>query len=424
MKREHKRTGYVVLGALCMMMLAAACSKKDKPAPDEPIHIVPESTGVGTPLETGVTKLIGAAGGSFKSADQSLTITIPAGALAGNTTIGIQAITNTNLGGKGNAFRLTPHGQQFAKPVKIELNYSSFKDSLVFPMTAVFSYQGADGVWQIPSGSMVDTSAKTLTYETTHFSDWAMMERVSLKPMAAELAESEKLTIQALIFTDARGTCNCDDDLIAPLDQINYPYPIGKPALLPSKYIKGWKLIGPGSLNRTTGNSVEYKAPASIPGPATATVVAELNSWNKGKYFLLSTIKLSSESWIELSLSGAPAVKFPATPVTRMGDTYLLSNPEDEGGGYFLLMWTGEVGTHGFDLQNKNTWTYNAPSVSYASMYIPDPGSPLKASGGGTTITRLDGTWVEGTFDVQQAGYANYLRITKASGKFKAKLAK
>lgn len=415
MKRTHKGIGHVVLSALYMAIIATACSKEDKP--DETINIVPRATAVGTPLETGVTKQVGPAGGSLVSADHALTINIPAGALTANTTIGIQAITNTNLGGKGNAYRLTPHGQQFAKPVKIDFSYSSFKDSMLFPLTAVIAYQGNDGVWQIPAGTTVDTTAKKVTYETTHFSDWAMMERVSLKPVVAELAEGEKLTIQALIFTKTP-----DDDLIAPLGPS--PYPVGDPAPLPSKYIKGWKLIGPGSLNRTSGNSVEYKAPASVPSATTATVVAELNGKDNGKYLLLSTIKLSSENWIELSLSGAAAVRFPATPVTRMGDTYLLSNPEDEGGGYFLLMWTGGVGTHGFDLLNKNTWTYNAPSVSYASVYLPDRGSPLKPSGGGTTITRLDGTWVEGSFDVTQAGYNNYLSITTAKGKFKAKLAK
>lgn len=422
MKRKYKSIGHVVLSALCVAIFATACNKNDKPASDEPIKIVPKVTAAGTPLATGVTKVIGAGGGSIASADNSVVITIPAGALAANTTIGIQAITNTNPGGKGNAFRLTPHGQQFAKPVKVDFSYSSFRDSMVFPSTAVISYQGNDGIWQIPSGSTVDTVAKKVTYETTHFSDWAMMERVSLKPVAAELGEGEKLTIQALVFTEVPGTCNCLDDLLAPLVPSGSPYPVGEPAPLPAKYVKNWKLVGPGSLSSTSGNTIEYKAPASIPSPATATVVAQLNGDDKGKYFLLSNIKLSSDTWIEMTLSGAD-YKLPASPVTRMGDVYLLANPEDEGGGYFALKWTGGVGTRGFDTNYKNNWTFNALLVSYISMYIPSSGQPLQASGGGITITKLGDGWVEGTFNVTDAGFGNLLTKTTASGKFKAKLA-
>lgn len=414
--------GHAVLSALCVAVLATSCSKNDKPAPDEPINIVPKVTAVGAPLETAVTKSIGPAGGSLASADNSVVITIPAGALAANTTIGIQAVTNTNPGGKGNAFRLTPHGQQFAKPVKIDFSYSSFRDSMVLPQTAVIAYQGNDGIWQIPSGSTVDTIAKKVTYETNHFSDWAMMERVSLKPVAAELGEGQKITIQALVYTEVPNPCNCDADLLAPLVIRDNPYPVGEPAPLPTKYIKSWKLIGPGSISSTSGNTTEYKAPASIPSPATATVVAQLNGDDKGKYLLLSHIKLSSETWIEMTLSGT-AYKFPASPVTRLGEVYLLANPENEGGGYFALKWTGGEGTRGFDLSYKNNWTFNAPLVSYVSMYIPTPGESLKPSGGGITITKLADGWVEGTFNVTEAGFGNFLTKTTASGKFKAKLA-
>ena len=245
---------------------------------------------------------------------------------------------------------------------------------------------------------------------------------MSLKPVVADLGEGQKITIQALIYTEPSGTCNCPADLLAPLVIANAPYPVGEPAPLPTKYIRSWKLVGPGTLSSTSGNSVEYKAPASIPSPQTATVVAQLNGDDNGKYMLLSTIKLSSESWIEMTLSGT-AYKFPASPVTRSGEVYYLANPEDEGGGYVALKWTGGVGSRGFDLNGKNVWNFTAPLVAYASMYIPNAGEAMKPSGGGITITKLGDGWAEGTFNVSEAGFGNFLTKTTASGKFKAKLA-
>lgn len=414
--------GRVLLCGLCVAVLAAACSKKDKPAPDEPINIVPKVSGVGTPVGAGVTKVIGAAGGFLISADHSVTVSIPAGALSANTTIGIEPITNTNVGGKGTAYRLTPHGQQFAKPVDIAVSYLNFKDSMTFPLTATLSFQGNDGIWQMPSGSTVDTSAKVVKYSSTHFSDWAIMERVSLKPVAATLGEGEKLNIAALIYNALPNPCNCLDDLLAPLVPSNNPYPVGDPSPLPVKYIKNWKLIGPGSINRTTGNNVEYKAPASIPNFTTATVVAQLNGDDQGKYLLLSNIKLASESWIEMSIGGGAARIHEATPAVRTGDRFLFSGGNDEAEEYIGMKWVGGLGLHTFDLANTTSWHFNSPAQNYVSMYIPAPDEELRPSGGGITITKLEGGWIEGTFNVAQAGYGNFITRTTANGKFRARL--
>ncbi|MDF2191923.1 hypothetical protein [Paraflavitalea sp. CAU 1676] len=424
MKGTHNRTSVVALGVVCLALLATACGKKDTPAQDGKIEIVPKVSGVGTPTGAATTKVIGAAGGFVTSADHSVTITIPSGALSANTTIGIQPIINTNVGGKGTAYRLTPHGQQFAKPVEIAMAYLPFKDSMAFPLTAVLSFQGDDGVWQMPSGSVVDTTAKVVEYSTTHFSDWAIMERVSLKPVTATLGEGEKLNIVALIYNAVPNPCNCMDDLLQPLPPRGNPYPVGEPAALPVRYIKNWKLVGPGSIDRTTGNSVEYKAPASIPGFTTATVVMQLNGDDQGKYLLLSNIKLTSESWIEMSVAGGAKVMHPATPAVKSGDTYILSGGDEGIGNYIMMKWDGGVGTHAWELGNGNSWHYIKPGMTYGSRWIDIsiPERPEKVSGGGVTVTRISGGWIEGTFTVSRAGYDDFTVTTSASGSFKAKL--
>src|SRR4051812_2234058 len=54
----------------------------------------PPPTEKGTSLGAKLTKTLGAAGGTIVSADGRLTITFPAGALATDTEIGIEPITN------------------------------------------------------------------------------------------------------------------------------------------------------------------------------------------------------------------------------------------------------------------------------------------------------------------------------------------
>lgn len=409
------------LGALCLVLITAACKKGPVKEDTADLIIIPKVMPKGQPLENGVVKPIGTAGGTVTSADQSVTITVPPGALTANTNIGIQPITNTNLAAKGIAFRLTPHGQQFAKPVTVQYNYAALKDSFAFPLSAGLSFQDEAGVWQMPGNSIVDTTAKKVTYQTTHFSDWALMERVSLRPVGSSLGEGEKLNIEALLYNAVPNPCNCLEDLLTPLTSAA-PYPVGEPAPLPSGYIKSWKLIGPGSLSQTTGNKVEYRAPAKITTPATATVVAQLNGPGQGQYLLLANISLVTDGWIELSIGGSPVKSFPATPVARSGNQYLLSNPEDEGGGYFGLKWIGGVGTHPFDLSNGTTWHYNAPNISYVSMYLPSKDDPIRPSGGGVTITKLSNGIAEGSFNVAQAGYGNFLTTTTATGRFRVKL--
>src|SRR5690606_4537863 len=124
---------------------------------------------------------------------------------------------------------------------------------------------------------------------------------------------------------------------------------------LPLKFIKSWELTGPGDLNKSTVQTVEYKAPSSVNGTAEARVAMELNAPVAGKFLLVSNISIMGDGWIELSINGAAPSRFPASPVVKMGSRYILSNPEDEGGGHFLLTWNGELGSHAYDLAADGT---------------------------------------------------------------------
>jgi len=424
MKPTFHQAPLCLLLSLGLLFTLVAC-KKDIDSQESPPVITPLVRPQGTSAGAPATKAIGAAGGTLQSTDGKVSIQIPEGALNTTTTIGIEPITNTNIAGLGTSFRLTPHGQLFLKPVTITYSWESLQDSIGIPQTLGLAYQMDDGVWKFVGAAAVNTAAKTVSFKSTHFSDWSLMNRISLSPYQANLETGEKKTIQALIFTEADW-----DNLFIPL--VNNPngpynepgYPVGHPAPLPSKFIKSWELTGPGSLNKSHQQSVEYQAPASVNGTATANVILELKAPVSGRFLLTSAMNIMGDGWIELSINNSAPVRFPASPVVKMGSRYILANPEDEGGGHFLLTWNGELGSHAFDLAADGTrFHFLTPASGYNSHYIPGPQMPLQPSEGSVNVTRLSNGRAEGSFTINNVGVGTQFRPeASAHGRFSAKL--
>ncbi|MCF3110926.1 hypothetical protein LL912_19225 [Niabella sp. CC-SYL272] len=416
-------TGLIAFAGLALLL--TACKKNPVTEQEESkVIVVPAVQPKGTSTGAAVTKTIGPAGGSLQSANGELTITIPQGALSAETLIGMEPVTNTNLAGIGGAYRLTPHGQQFAKPVTLTCSWAAHADSAGLLQTLGMAFQEDNGIWKFVGASSSNLAQKTVSFNTMHFSDWSMMNRISLAPYYAELEMGQKQTIKALVFTDI-----ITDDLLAPLsNDPNGPYydrgyPVGNPVPLPSKFIKSWELNGPGKITNASSGTIEYQAPQSVNGTATATVTLELNAPVTGKFMLLSTLKISSDEWIELSIGGGAVTRFPGMAI-KAGNSYMLSNEEDEGGGYFLLTWPGGVGSYTWDLEAQGThFHFQTPQTTYMSRYIDDKNSPLKPSGGNVTITKLANGRVEGSFTVTNAGYGpTLMQKTSAQGRFKTKV--
>jgi hypothetical protein len=409
-----------------LMFLTISCNEHTAVLPDESSVVTPLKRPVGVSTGPIVSKIIGPAGGSLQSADGKITIDIPQGAFTTNTTVGIEPVTNTNIAGIGQAYRLTPHGEVFAKQLKITYSWASDADSVGLLQTLGLSYQAQDGVWRFVGADTYDSQTKTVSFKTTHFSDWALMNRISLSPYHSSLETGEKQTIKAMIFTEADM-----DNLFVPL--VNDPdgpyfepgYPVGTPVPLPSKFIGSWKMTGPGSLTKLNSNHVmEYRAPNAVNGTDEATVTLTLKAPVAGSFVLVSRISIMGDGWIELSINGANPVRFAASPVVKMGARYILSNPEDEGGGQFLLTWKGELGSHAYDLAADGTrFHFLPPGTGYNSCYIPGPDSPLVPSGGSVKVTKLSDGIAEGTFTVSNVGVGTFFRPeASASGRFRAKL--
>ncbi|GAO43078.1 hypothetical protein [Flavihumibacter petaseus] len=424
MKRFTRMSTYLV-GIALLAAIAPGCQKDhDKIPVDDEVEITPLVRPQGQSLGPVVSKQIGAAGGTVETPGGAIKLQIPPGALNAETTIGIEPITNTNIAGVGPSFRLTPHGQQFAQPVTITYAYGNYTDSIPLTQTLGLSYQDENGVWRFVGADQTDIEMKRVSYRTKHFSNWSMMNRISLAPLQADLDPGATQTVRALVFTPVDS-----DDLLAPLSNdpngayYDRGYPVGEAAPMPSRFIKSWELHGPGNLTRASSSTVTYKAPASVEGMVTATVTLELNSPTPGTYLLLSKLNVLGNGWIELSIAGGAPVKFPASGIGKMGDRYLLSNPENEGGGYFLLAWNGGVGVYNYDLSNTgNHFHFQTSTTTYMSRFA-DPEVGLFPSGGQINITKLSNGRAEGTFTVTDAGYGPTLTSkTTASGKFSAKL--
>ena len=107
-----------------------------------------------------------------------------------------------------------------------------------------------------------------------------------------------------------------------------------------------------------------------------------------------------------------------------MGSLHILSNPEDEGGGHFLLTWNGGLGSHSYDLAANGTrFHFIPPGTGYNSCYIPGPNLPLMPSGGSVNVTKLSNGIAEGSFTVTKVGVgSDFKPEASASGRFKAKL--
>lgn len=426
MKTKRFNISAYIPAIAILLPLLIGCKKDISDDPETVVTVTPVVRPSGNSIGEAVSKVIGASGGTIQTVDSVFTVTIPEGALSTDINIAIEPVTNTNIAGIGKAYRLTPHGQTFSKPVTITYSWAPHADSIGLLQTLGLAYQMESGIWKFTGADSFDAGTKTVSFKSTHFSDWSLMNRITLSPHHANLETGEKQQIKALLFTEADW-----DNLFVPL--VNDPggpynepgYPVGTPVALPSKFVKSWKQTGPGNLTEQTKNTVEYHAPSSVNGVATATVILELNAPVAGTYLLVSNISILGDGWIELSINGSSPVRFPASPVVKMGSRYLLSNPEDEGGGHFLLTWNGEQGSHAFDLGAYGTRFHflTGPNVGYNSMYIPGPKMPLQPSEGSVNITKLGNGRAEGNFNIMNVGVGDQFRPeATAQGRFSAKL--
>lgn len=122
------------------------------------------------------TAVIGAAGGEVMTADTSVVLTIPAGALSTETTISITEEDATEPGTFGKVYRLEPAGLQFSAPVTIEVGRDSATIGDAVPATLGLAFQDETGsVVANPTSELVaDGSVTTARVPLVITRNWYM----------------------------------------------------------------------------------------------------------------------------------------------------------------------------------------------------------------------------------------------------------
>lgn len=304
-----KRAWHII--GLCMVLLAGSCTDGDPGPKGQPVV-----TAAGTPIGTASSATIGAAGGKIASADGLVTLDFPAGALEANTVISIQPITNTApLGVAGVSYRFSPDGQKFKTPVKVLFKYN---DGMLAGTPADLLWvvtQASDGSWQALRKSSVNATAKTVSGEIKHFSDWGLGKflDMQLNPAAAFLKPKESVDLKVSGFV---ASTDPDEELtpLVPLepksggDDLEPLVPFEKRNSL-FKLLK-WNLAGEGTLT-PNGWSATYTAPSKVPSQNPVAVNVELERYQDGKpaqlfgkALLVSNITISETGVLVVNFNG------------------------------------------------------------------------------------------------------------------------
>ena len=281
----------IFAGLLAFCFLVTSCKKESVGGDETPPVDENTETPVGIPLGNAVSKKIGAQGGELTSPDGTVKIIIPAGALTEEKEISIQPITSELPSAIGNAYRLTPHGTQFAKPVSIVFNYKVEDLENTLPEFLDIAFQDNKGSWQAMVNATVDKAAKQVRVQTTHFSDWTYFKSIELDPSEAtvELGGAVELKV-----TTTFPYVDPDD---APPGWDTRPV-YTAPRLLRADEIEGWEYQGDGILVHS-GPKAFYTAPEQLPSVNPEAVAVKINMARKGKFMLISNITILSSNKVE-----------------------------------------------------------------------------------------------------------------------------
>jgi hypothetical protein len=311
-----------ILQKIAIVVLAVfllhSCKKNDSGAPQD---TNPAVTDTGNPVGDLTSASIGPSGGTLQSADGNISVTIPAGALSSTTSISIQPVTNNAPLGLGFGYRLQPEGTTFAKPVQLTFHYDQTVLKKTLPDFLWIVTQAANGSWNAMLKSIVDTSAKTVTISSTHFSDWALGRFIdfTLNPVSTAIKKGQSVKLSLTGFSRDKAI---ENDELVPLipmtgqgDDLTPITPIQ--SQLMDFRVKQWTMNGTaapvsngnGSLT-ASGVGATYTAPNQKPTVNPVAVSVEVEASNKAgtkaKFLITSTIMVETDYYLSLKIDGKP----------------------------------------------------------------------------------------------------------------------
>lgn len=392
---------------LCVFLpafvLLAACKKDPKPV--EPgtelpgkIPSDPKARPIGEPIGPGIVAMVTPAGATITSADGSFKLRIPVGAVNANTDILVQEVKNTAPGAVGRSFELQPHGTVFQKPVTLEFSWEGHESWVNIPEAMGIAWQDEKNFWRLTKAPVIDKVKKTVSVQTTHFSNWALLQWLQLEPVATTVKAGGQAQLTVKSYIPLSG-----DDLLTPLvpaDGQDIALGEGKP--LPGSFIRSWAVGGVGKVQGNGGQGT-YSAPATVQKPEIANVTATLKD-RKQQLMVVSTVTVIPEG-ISFKVDGGPWIHFPAH-----------SGPDDEGfemsgfgdDGYFAIAWPGGAGSRSWNKDNTIALVYSNTKTgrNYESVFYEEALGRFVPAGGSLNVVELGakGEYISGNFTMSGGG--------------------
>lgn len=248
-------------------------------------------TAVGNAAGTATSQTIGAAGGQLVLEEGRIMLDVPAGALAQDTLITAQPITNHAHGGAGQAYRFGPEGVRFEQPVTLTFRYGEGDVEGSAPEALGVAFQRPGGVWEWAKAPVLDSAARQVSITTSHFSDWSLVRGMQLLPSKAVVPVGKTQGVRVLYCYSGFD----ESDLLTPLgDTCGGDTPAGWEE---ASAVKEWAVNGQQGGNAVVGTiaggqrgGATYTAPADPPNPAEVTVSARADLRGGGQILLLSNI--------------------------------------------------------------------------------------------------------------------------------------
>lgn len=270
-----------------------ACKKSSKQdpgpgnPPPPPVTGKPFITAKGAVSGEIYSAVIGTAGGRLQTPDGGVSIQVPAGALAGDQTVSIQAVSNTLRPDRPSlfAYRLLPENVTFTKPVTVMLKYDRNALTPGAEEMLMLAWQDANGTWK-PLATTLDKGNNAVSATVTHFCDFAVYEQFELFAAKTQVSAGQEVAFRCGVQEISPN----QDSLLAPLehkvDDNSFVRPIvSNYSMLHDKYAAratGWKVVSGGGEITAQKNpfgldaNAVYKAPATVNTVSTAVVEVTL----------------------------------------------------------------------------------------------------------------------------------------------------
>lgn len=181
----------LLLFAICSLLFLSTSCKKNRPGRNKPpVKGEPIQLAHGKPIGMLVTETIGTQGGVVTSADGTMKMEVPAGAVDVVTNFSIQEVENV-LKNSGKSYRLLPEGIEFKKPVTLTYHYGNISLEGRNPDFLFLAYQDKEGYFYSANKTRGNRQAQTLSVTTTHFSDWTFYAQYDLHFPGRSLTNGE-----------------------------------------------------------------------------------------------------------------------------------------------------------------------------------------------------------------------------------------